>query len=267
MPFDLVAFGEATPGTGDTAAVAVALSDGCYTTSGDDLIVKESAPYLLGVWAATEAQGARVVLSQPSLNLNYEFLKNALLNCNTPSLGMTDYRGRPLPLVAGEKLNVGVEMIADEDTIVYLLLGSAAITQNMLDNVRPTHVITGEADTTATAFTWTTVTVTWDQDLPKGLYTPVGLVYSYWKTAAPAMPSAARLIFKSQPAAAWRPGVVGSYIDKDHEELQTMDYFPWVDWPQMSGLVFDNNNVPGIEVCSAEAHTDQNFQMTLVKVG
>ena len=267
MPFDLVAFGEAAPGAADTAPIAVALKDGCYTVSGDDLTVKKTAPWLLGVWAAVEAQGARVVIKQPSLKPNYEFLKSALLACQSAQLGYTHLFGRPLPLFPDEKLNVEVETIADEDVIVYLLLGSGKITGTMLDAVNPTHCITGEANTTATAFTWTLCPVTWDQDLTLGNYTPVGLVYTYWKTAAPAMPSAARLIFKGGEAASWRPGVVGNYIDKDHEELQTMEYFPMVDWPEMSGLVFDHKNIPNIEICSAEAHTDQNFQLMLRKVG
>jgi len=113
----------------------------------------------LGVWAAVEAQGARVVLSQPSLPLDYNFLKSALLACQSAQLGYTHLWGRPLPLVPDEKLNLAVETIADEDVIAYLLLGSAPITRTMLDSVRPTHVITGEADTTAVAFQWTTLTV------------------------------------------------------------------------------------------------------------
>jgi len=266
MPFDLVAFGEATPGAADPATIAVALKDTLYTVSGDDLTVKENAPFLLGVWAAVEAQGARVVLSQPSLPLDHEFLKSALLACQSAQLGYTHLFGRPLPLEGDEKLNVAVETIADEDVIVYLLLGNAPITRSMLDAVRPTNSITGESNDTATAFQWTPITVTWDQTLPKGIYTPVGMVYTYWKTAAPAMPGAARLMFKTAPASGWRPGVVGNYIDKDHEELQTMEYFPMVDWPEMAGLTFDHKNIPGVEVCCAEAHTDHNFQLMLRKL-
>jgi len=267
MPFDLVAFGEAAPGAADPAAIAAALGDTHYRVSGDDMFIKKSAPFLLGCGSFIEAQGARTVLSQPSLPQNYEFLKGAMLNAQSPSLCWNHLFGRPLPLVANEKFNCSVETVADEDVICYLLFGSGKITQAALDAVNPTHCITGEADTTATAFTWTAVTVTWDQDLPVGRYAVVGMIYSYWKTAAPTMPSAARLLFKDTPGAGWRPGVVGSYIDKDHEELQTMDHFPPIDWPLMREISFEHDQMPGIEVCSAEAHTDQNFQLLLQRIG
>jgi len=267
LPFDLVAFGEATPGAADPAAIAVALGDTLYSVSGDDLRIKKQAPWLLGYGAFAEAQGARSVLSQPTPPLNYEFLKCALLAAQSPSLCWNHMFGRPLPLVPEEKLNVGIEMIADEDAIAFLLLGSGKITQAMLDAVNPTHRITGEADTTVTAFKWTDCPVTWDQSLPRGRYAPVGMIFSYWKTAAPAMPAAARLVFHEEKASGWRPGVVGCYLDKDHEELQTMDYFPAIDWPLMSNIDFSHDNVPSIEVCAAEAHTDQNFELLLQKVG
>jgi len=267
LPFDLVAFGEATPGAADPAAIAAALLDTHYRVSGDDMFIKKEAAYLLGLGAFVEAQGARVVLSQPSLPQNYEFLKSALLAAQSPSLCWNHLFGRPLRLIPNEKFNCSVETIADEDVIVFLLFGSGKITQAMLDAVNPTHCITGEADTTATAFSWTPVTVTWDQDLPVGRYAVVGMIYSYWKTAAPAMPSAARLLFYDKRGSNFRPGVVGSYIDKDHEELQTMDHFPPVDWPLMQDMSFEHDQMPGIEVCSAEAHTDQNFQLMLQKIG
>jgi len=267
LPFDLVSFSEATPGTGDPAAIAVSLADTLYRTTGDDLFIKKEAPWLLGLGSFIEAQGARTVLSQPSLPLNYEFLKGGLLSSQSPMLGWNHLFARPLPLIAGEKLNVGIEMIADEDAVVYLLLGSSKITQSMLDAVNPTHCITGEANTTITANTWTNCPVTWDQDLPKGRYAPVGMIFSYWLTAAPTMPAAARLVFHEAHSAGWRPGVVGCYLDKDHEELQTLDYFPAIDWPLMSNIDFPSDNLPDIEVCGPEAHTDQNFQLLLQKVG
>lgn len=267
MPFDIVAFGEATPGTGDPAGLAACLGDSLYYTNLDDLIVQEKAAYLLGLASFAEAQGARTVISQPSLPLNYEFLKCALLSAQSPSLAWTHLWNRPLKLAGNEKLNVGIEMLANEDAIVFLALGNGKITQAMVDAADVDYVITGEADTTLTAFTWTNTPVTWDQDLPQGTYSPVGMVFTYWLTAAPTMPAAARLIFNDPRAAAWRPGVLGCYVDKEHSELQTMDYFPAIHWPYMPELTFPHTQMPNIEVCSAEAQTDQNFQLFLKKVG
>lgn len=220
----------------------------------------------MGLGAFGESTLGRTILKQPSLPLDYEFLKGALLAAQSPSLAWNHLFGRPLPLIGGEKLNIEVENATDEDGICFLALGSGKITQAMLDAVNPTHIITGYADTTATAFTWSALTMTWQQDLPEGFYEVVGMVYSYWLTTAPTMPSAARLTFKTREGAHWRPGVLGNYIDKDHEELQTGDYFPARHWPLM-GLRFPHDQMPGIEVCSAEAHTDENIELLLQKVG
>jgi len=264
MPFDIIGFGEAAPGA--NGKLAALLGDSLYDTSGDDLTVKESAPFLLGVFSWMESTGDLIKIQQPSLPQDYEITKNALGANVTPSLGYTHLFDRPLPLVAGEKLNVEVVNATDEDAIVFLLLGSGRIPPSSL-GVNPTHIIQGEGDDTMVAFTWRAMTMTWSQTLPKGDYVPVGLTAGYWKTAAPTMPAAIRLRFKSGDAASWAPGVPGCYMDKAHLELQTLDYFPPVDWPFMDNLKFTNKSLPTIEACSAETATDITIQLMLQKVG
>lgn len=264
MPFDLVGFGEATPGA--NGKLAVGLLDTLYRVSGDDLHVKPQAPWLLGVACYGESTLGRTKIIQPTLPIDIEILKGALLSDGDPQYGLTDMRGRPLPLIPSEKLNVEVVNATDEDGITFLMLGSAQITQAMLDAVSPTHRVIGYADTTATAFTWSPLTVTWNQTLPKGRYAVVGMKYGYFKTT-PAMPSAARLMFKEAHSAGWRPGVVGSEMQADHEEMQSIGRDVFADWPLMPNINFDTDNLPGVEVLSAEAHTDEEIELLLQKIG
>jgi len=264
MPFDIIGFGEATPGA--NGKLAALLTDTLYRTSGDDLFIKKQAPWLLGAACYGEAVLGRTKLQQPSLPIDYEILKGAMLSDGDPQYGLTDMRGRPLPLIPGEKLNVEVVNAADEDGITFLYVGSGKITQAMLDAVNPTHRIVAYADTTATVFSWSALSLTWNQTLPKGRYAVVGMKYGYFKTT-PTMPSAARLIFKEPHSAGWRPGVVGSEMQADHEELQAIGRDVWADWPLMANMNFDTDNLPGVEVASAEIHTDQEIELLLQKVG
>lgn len=265
VPFDLIGFGNAAPGANEK--LPGALGDTLYRVSTNDVYVKASAPWLLGVFAWMESTGDLIKIMQPSLKPNYEFTKNALGANTTPGLGYTHLFSRPLPLIPNEKLNVEVVNGTDEDAIVFLLLGSGKITQSALDSVNPTHCIQGEGDANMTAFTWTNMVMTWSQDLPVGMYSPVGLIAGYWKTAAPAMPAAVRLRFKEPSAAGWGPGVPGCYMDKAHLELQTMEYFPPVDWPLMPECIFRHDMMPAVEALSAEAATDVTIQLLLQKVG
>lgn len=263
MPFDIIGFGEATPGV--NGKLAALLADTLYDVKDDDIKIKPAAPLLLGVGCYGESTLGRTKLQQPSIPQDYVFLKGALLSGDDPMLGFSDMRGRPLPLVPNEKLNVEVVNATDEDGITFLLVGNAKITQAMLDAVNPTHRITGFADTTAVAFTWTALSVTWNQDLPKGRYAVLGMRYGYFKTT-PAMPSAARLVFKEAHAAGWRPGVIGSEMAADHEEMQGTPLAPLTHWPKMTGIDFDTDVMPGVEVASAEAHTDEEIELLLEKI-
>lgn len=263
MPFDIIGYGEAAPGA--NGKLAALLLDTLYKTSGDDIYVKAQAPWLLGVGCFGESTLGRTKLQQPSLPIDYEILKGALLSSDHPSLGWTDLRARPLPLVPTEKLNCEVVNATDEDGITFLMVGSGKITQAMLDAVNPTHSIVGYDDTTATAFSWSALSVTWNQSLPAGRYAVVGMKYGYFKTG-PAMPSAARLLFKEAHSAGWRPGVLGYEMAADHEELQESDLFPPVAWPLMANINFPHDNMPGVEVASAEAHTDQEIELLLQKI-
>ena len=264
MPFDILGWGEAAPGA--NGSLAALLEDSFYTVSGDDIDVKLHAPWLLGIQIAAESTGGGASLSQPSLAQDYDFDQCALLSADSPLHGFKNLRYRPLPLIPGEKVNCTMDNATDEDAIVAIWLGDGRITTGALESVNPTHIIDGVADDTLTAFTWKKLTVTWAQTLPKGRYVPVGMRFSYFKSSV-AMPAIARLMFQSAPASGWRPGVMGHEAQADHEEDQTSPEHPFDIWPFMPELEFTNKTIPNIEVCGAEATTDENIELLLTKVG
>lgn len=266
MPFDLIGFGEATPGA--NGKLAALLLDSAYKTTGDDIFVKTQAPWLLGIGCFGTSTLGRTKIQQPSLPIDYEFLKGALCTSNDPIMGWTDMRARPLPLIPTEKINCEVVNATDEEGETFLMVGSGNITQSMLDSVRPTHRIVGYADTTLTSLTWSTLSITWNQSLPAGRYAVVGMKYGHFKTAAAAEPSAARLVFKEPHSAGWRPGVLGHEMAADHEEMQfsTSDFAP-EHWPLMANINFPHDNMPGVEAVSYEALTDEEIELFLQKIG
>jgi len=262
MPFDIVGFSEAAPGA--NALVAAGGGDTLYKVTGDDLMVKKSAPFVLGLLYAAEATGERARLQQPSLAIDYEFIKCMLTADLDPMLGYHHLFGRPLPLVV-EKLNAYSVNAGDEDTIIGAILGSGKITQDMLDAVNPTHKITGYGDTTITANTWSACAITWNQSLPKGDYAIVGMRASVFLAANPWV-ALARLTGLKGEGAGWRPGVPCAIAEADHEEYQSIGIEPWHMWPLMREIQFPHDDLPNIEVLSPAAHTDENVELLLQKI-
>ena len=265
MPFDLIAFGEATPGTG-TNPLAGALNDTLYRTDGDDIQLKVSPAnwYLIGSFYAACSTGARALIRQPGLGNDYCHQKCALETDLDPTQGYEHYFGRPLPLIGNEKLNVLSVNATSESTFVGLMIATAPFSQALLDSVRPTHLISGYSDTTLTAYTWTPCVVTWNQDLPKGEYAIVGMRAGNWLTGDGQTMSLTRLLIPGKTQ--WRPGVPAALIEADHEEYQSVTNEPWVHFPKMSDISFPNTNMPNIEVFSPGALTDENIQLLLQKI-
>lgn len=78
MPFDVIAFSEATPGTG-TVGVAADSGDTLYRCSGDDIDIKPRINYLLGVLYAVESTPGYCRVKQPSHDYYIELLEAALM--------------------------------------------------------------------------------------------------------------------------------------------------------------------------------------------
>lgn len=262
MPFDLIGFSEAAPGA--NGKIAAGGGDNLYRTSGDDIILKPLDIYLLGVFYAAESTGAEIKIMQPSLNIDYQFRKAQLLADLDPSQGYTHLFGRPVPLIGGEKINVEQVNATDEDAICGLLVGTGKIPMSSLDAVNPTHVIHGYSDTTLTANSWKTCTVTWDQDLPSGKYAVVGMLGIAWITSG-IMSCLMRLVIPGNNN--WRPGVPVAIAEADHEELQSVTRLPFVDWPLMPEIVIFDDKMPNVECLSPAALTDEDIVLQLVKTG
>lgn len=260
MPFNLAGFAEAAPGA--NGKISAGASDDLYNVSADDLIITEAARFLLGVFAAAETTGGRYLLQQPTLPLDYEFSRILLMTDPVTRKGYTHMFGRPLPLVAKEKLNCEAVNATDEDALVGVLLGSGKITQSMLDAVNPTHRISGYADQTLTAMTWTNVTITWNQDLPEGKYAVVGMIYGLYKSSA-AMPALARILTANKN---WRPGVPATELQADKLELQESIGVQCEHWPLMPEVAFEHDRPPNLQVLGAEAGTDHVLELLLQKI-
>lgn len=264
MPFDLIAFGEATPGTG-TPNLSTCANETLYAANGDNLTLTKKVNSLLGIYAWAVATGGYVAVRQTKKLVDDKFIKVAgpVAVIHEPMQGFTDLFARPLPLHP-EILNVLINNAGDEDTLVGLFVGTGPITQAMKDQARPTHVVRGIADQAAAAFTWTHAAVTWDENLPHGNYIPVGMRAAVYKSGA-AMPALVRL--KVPQNLNWRPGVIATEAQADKLEVQEGGYMPFADWPVMNALTFPYDQPPNIEVLGAEASTDWIVELQLQKVG
>lgn len=264
MPFDLIAFGEAAPGTG-TPNLAGCANETLYAVNGDNLTLTSKINALLGLFCWAEATGGYALVRQAKKMIDDRFIKVAgpAANIHEPIQGFTDLFARPLPLYP-EILNVLINNAGDEDALIGLFVGNGAIPQTSKDQARPTHSIRGISDTTATAFTWTHATITWDENLPHGSYIPVGMKAAVYKASA-AMPALARL--KVPANLNWRPGVICTEAQADKLEVQEAGHMPFCDWPVMNELRFPYDQPPNIEVLGAEASTDWLVELQLQKVG
>lgn len=260
MPFDMVGFSEAAPGTG-TVNVAVGLAETQYRVVGDDLIIKEGRDVALALWYAAESTPGHARLTQPGKTPDYQFLPSVDLNDPDFVGGFSNHLQRPLKLIPKTKLN-GISVNAtDEDTIIGVLLGSGPMVPyaGMI-----THKIRGSADKTLTANTWTSFTPIWDFSLPEGHYNIVGLkVGSYISSGF--MLGLARLIMKDDDAMKWRPGVPLTQLAGDKVTLDNTANHPWEKWGLMPEIYLTEDNMPDIEILTPAALTDHACELELVK--
>ena len=259
MPFNMVGFVEATPGTG-TVPLAVALNEQLYQNHLDDLMVTKEAPFVLGVHAGSVSTGARAILRQPKM-IDYDIIKVCEDSMSSPTCCFTPYMARPLPLRV-DKLNALIVNATDEVSLIGVMLGSGKITQAMKDAVNPTHVINGYSVTTLTTLVWGHCPITWNETLDAGVYEVVGMRVGTYIAAAWQMGLARLSIPGSQT---WKPGVPCVRMLADKEEYQNARYEMYSEWPVM-GIRFDTQHMPNIECLSAAAITNENVELTLQKV-
>jgi len=259
LPFNIVSFQEATPGTG-TVGVAPGTGEDLYNVSGDNILVTKEAPYLLGVFAGAVTTGGQIILRQPKM-VDIDIIKVAEVGMSSPTCFYTDLFGRAIKLRA-DKLQVLIVNATDEIASIGVMLGSGKITQAMKDAVNPTHIIHGYWDGTAVAHTWTYIPISWTETLDAGVYEIVGCkvgtyISSGWQAGV------ARLAIPGSKG--WRPGVWTTRMLADHEEYQNERFAPYTQWPLM-GIKFDTNHMRNLQLCVPPAITDLNVELTLQKV-
>lgn len=260
MPFDAIAWSEGAPGTG-TVGLLAGLNDQIYQTSGDDIIAKKRAPFLMGLLYLAETTPGHAQIRTPDLKQYYQFMKSGDLNDLVSAGAFTDLRGRPLPIKPNDKMTAYSVNATDEDTIVGALMSSGRITTAMTESVNPTHIIRGSWDLTLIVNSWTSAAPVWDQVLAAGRYAIIGMkVGTYLGTPGGGM---ARLIL---PESKWRPGVplVGLVGDKITMDMQS--HAPWQYWPKMQEIELEHDNMPQVELISPIANTDHAIELLLEKI-
>ncbi len=262
MPFDLIGFSEATPGTG-TVYVAGALNETLYSAVGDDIKLNKAAPYLLGLIYCALTTPSRAILRQPK-RIDLDFSKAMRDTDLDPVLGFTDLMGRPILLNSIDKLNALSVNATDEITTIGCMVGSGKITQATKESVRIDHIIRGIVDQALTAHTWTNGTVTWAESLEAGSYAIVGMRGTAYKAATPHV-TLARLVIPGNLD--WKPGVPLSAAVGD-KTIPQGRVEPWSQWGLMPEIKFDTQvGYPNVELLSATANTDFVIELALQKIG
>lgn len=266
MPFDLVGFAELTPGTG-LVNVAAALGDTLYHSVLDDILTKPEVNRVIGAFCAKCTEGAHYRMRQPTLFIDHQFMKIQLDADNDPAQGMTHLHHAPLPLSSlknpnakGEKMEALVQTAADEAILIGFML-STGVLPTRIPDVDPDYIIHGVGDTAPVALTWTNCAITWDQDLPKGTYVPIGMKVGVYPTTV----AIARIVCPA--ATSWRPGVPCTLMEASHTEFQSVTWGPWNWWPFMPLVKFTNVAMPSIEVLSTTVTpVDQDIELAVKKV-
>ena len=261
LPFDLIAFSEATPGTG-TVGIAAALNETLYRAVNDDILLNKEAHYLLGVIYCALTTPSRAILRQPK-RIDIDISKAMRDTDLDPVIGYSDLFDRPIKLNGIDKLNAYSVNATDEITTIALLMGTGKITQSAKEAVTVDHVIRGIVDQALTAHTWTVGSVTWAESLEAGKYAIVGMRGTAYKAATPHV-TLARLAIPGNLD--WKPGVPLSNAVGD-KTIPMSRVEPWSKWPLMPEITFDTETgFPNVELLSATANTDFVIELALQKV-
>ena len=249
MPFSLAAFSESQ----DTAAAltqVAALSDQHITTDGDDILVPEWAPNLVGV-CAIGATLAQAQISSPSLR------QRTLIDVNPLNLGAEPLGAEawmpmfenPVPLEPGEGVRAlvaeGAAGAEQETVLVWFASEMEAIPAGDIETIRCT------ATATLVAYAWSLASLTLSQQLRAGTYAIVGM------RAECAGGLAARLVI---PGSAFRPGVIAYDTISDRAPPEFS--------PGAVGVygTFDHRFIPQVEFLSVSADTAEVVYLDIIKI-
>ena len=267
MPFDLVAWYESQDASAGALVSAVDIGESIYRTSVDDIYVKERAPWLAGIMQLVASTGGYIEVRQPSLKIPYRFGRSELAASSRFDEAYYHMWSRPLPLYAGEKMNIYIVQATNEVSWIVAWLASGKCTLADVERVMPTHLIRGESDTAAVADAWTNIkTITWSHDLPKGKYAVVGMTGCTELAATGENLAACRLVL---PDTTWRPGVILGLSAADKSQWSNNAYRWELGhlWPLMPEISFPHDQMPTAEILSSAVNDNHVIELLLQKIG
>ena len=204
------------------------------------------------IWATgMSANVSRVRISQPSLRLITLPWIRPLIGTAVPGNHdkVADYTRSPLRIRGLEELAIDAIDASGGDFFGLLALQDSYEAPPAGGDV---YTLRGTSSTAAVDSSWTTVTVTWEDKLPDGVYSVIGL------SVVGANAPAARLIFEGQT---WRPGCIATA----DEENQGDDLFRWGRlgvWGR-----FRQTAMPQVQVLSNTTTSSWQIYLDIVKVG
>jgi hypothetical protein len=229
-----------------------AVPDTLYRSSGDDIFVPRSVPFL-GGFLAFGANFTQGQIWSPSIlrrmGGGYDIDQADLTAEPGSPPNFVDLFDRPIPLTAGEQLRF---LMAEDaagasrvTAVLFLVGGPAAPIEGDVISVRYTGT------TTLVAEAWTVGSITPTPTLPAGRYALVGA-----RVQAAGL-KAAR--FLSQDAT-FRPGVIGTDADGDItvQRFRRGELGSW--------LEFEHDEPPQVEYLSASADTAETLILDLIQV-
>lgn len=250
MGFTLVGWNESQDSSAGLTQVA-ALADQHVTPQGDDILVPDRYPLLVGVFAGSAAL-SRVQITAPSMR-EKGVLDVAPVNVGdeptfpTPWQPMWD---RPQPLEPGEGLRALVQDTTGGASQSYVF----AWLQGEFEPIPDGDILTIRctSSTTLTAEAWSLCTLTISQQLAAGTYAVVGM------RVESAGARAARLVFAN---AHQRPGCIAYDAAGDVEDARFRRGGLGQSWGTFSHVF-----LPQVEVLSTSADTSEIVWLDLVKL-
>lgn len=234
-----------------TFAQVVAVTDQVLLVQNGNFIPQEDHGVLFAAAMSADLQRARIstaklrTITTPWIRP----IRSAAIPAAEPRVA--DYRANPLVLKGYEEIEIDAFQSNAGAQEVTALLGLAWGPQSAAP-VGDIMTMRGTATTAAVADTWTTLAVSWQDNLPQGRYAVVGL------EVQSANARAARMIIENQYP---RPGSVSvtAIGDRQHEMFRKGGLGLWG--------VFTNIRMPIIEVFCNAADAAHEIYLDIIRVG
>ena len=249
MPFHMSAYASTTLSTTANTDIA-AVQDDILAISNNHFLPQKDYDLVFAYAQSATLNRARLV-SPTNRQITIPFLRPVNAGA-TPATdpNVADYRSTPFGIQGLEELalEASSDIAMGNETFIGLI--------GLQDTFRPVpkgnpFTLRGTSSTASVANTWTTLTVTWADTLPDGLYTCIGL------EVVAVTGIAARLIFENQVL---RPGCVGSVLvgNRTHQMFRLGGLGAWGDFRQ--------TRMPIVQVLNTAAVSSHTVFLDLVKI-